>query len=160
MLEQLREWLVLDPNSPSGLAWAKDKKGGAWVKKGAPAMACLSKLGYYVGKLNGRVIRAHRAVFALHNGYLPAEVDHLDGNPQNNAPDNLRAVSKTENQHNRRSAKGYSFHKRHCKWVASITLAGVTHHLGYFATEAEARTAYLEAKKVYHPTAPINKEGA
>lgn len=159
MLEQLREWLVLEPNSPSGLAWAKDKRGGAWVKKGDPAMACLSKPGYYVGKLNGRVVKAHRAVFALYNGYLPAEVDHIDGNPQNNSPDNLRAVTKTENQHNRRSARGYSFHKRHGKWVASITLAGVSHFLGYFVNEEEARRAYLEAKKVYHPTAPINKEG-
>jgi hypothetical protein len=29
--------------------------------------------------------------------------------------------------------------------------------LGYHDTEDKARQAYLNAKKIYHPTSPINK---
>lgn len=48
---------------------------------------------------------AHRIVFILSNGYDPAplQVDHIDRDSRNNHPSNLRAVTRSENQRNRRS---------------------------------------------------------
>lgn len=158
MLNSIKEWLVVSPQSLSGVAWAKDLKGGSWAKKGSPALTYLNSSGYYNGKLGGRDIRAHRAVFALTHGYLPAAVDHIDGDTKNNNPENLRDVSLSENQHNQRKALGCSFNKGAGKWRAQIGLDGVAYHLGTFDTFEDARAAYLAAKLHYHPTSPINSE--
>lgn len=83
-------------------------------------------------------------------------IDHIDGNRINNHVDNLRIVSNQENQHNQTKAKGYCWKKSRNKWEAKIKLNNKTIYIGLFETEDNARHAYLEAKKIYHPTAPIN----
>lgn len=153
MIGAIQEWLELNPNSPSGLVWLKSTRNGRG-KKGAPALACVNSNGYYFGRLQGRGLLAHRAVFALLHGYLPEEIDHLDGNRLNNAPSNLRAVTRCENQHNQRRATGVCQDKRTGKWRAQIRLKGVRYYLGMYTTEQEARAAYVLAKKVMHPTVP------
>lgn len=152
--EVLREYIGLDARSPSGLIWIKYKKG-LKVKVGAPAMAALHKSGYYAGGICSKAFLAHRLVFFLAHGYWPENVDHIDGVRTNNSLDNLRAVTRTENCHNRRTAKGYSFHKRQKKWNAYIQVNNKLIQLGSFHTEEAARSAYIEAKKIHHPTSPI-----
>ena len=83
------------------------------------------------------------------------QVDHINGNRADNRKSNLRIVNTQQNHHNRTKAKGYSWNKQKKKYVARITLNAQLIHLGYYETKAEARAAYLEAKKKYHPTAPI-----
>ena len=156
-VQAIREWLRISPDSPSGLVWAKDKPGGVWAKAGQPALITVDAKGYYVGRVNRVYVKAHRAVFALAHGYLPPMVDHIDGNKSNNLVDNLRAADAHVNQHNQRAAKGYNFDKGTGKWRAQIRCNGTNHYLGVFATEEEAHAAYLNAKKVYHPTAPVNR---
>ena len=75
-------------------------------------------------------------------------VDHIDGNKLNNKLNNLRVVSHQQNQWNQVNAKGY--HQRGKKWRAYIHLNFKTIYLGTFATESEARTAYITAKLIYH----------
>jgi hypothetical protein len=82
-------------------------------------------------------------------------VDHIDRNKANNDISNLRMVTCAQNLHNT-DAKGYSFHKASGKWIAYIGVKNKLKYIGYFNTEAEARQAYLDAKKIDHPTAPIN----
>jgi hypothetical protein len=83
-------------------------------------------------------------------------IDHIDRNPLNNNICNLRMATRSENMQNR-NAKGCSFNKRANKWLARIIINKKYIHLGYFDTESEARAAYLEAKKIHHPTSPINQ---
>jgi hypothetical protein len=85
------------------------------------------------------------------------QVDHIDRCRTNNNISNLRMVTNSENQQNT-SAKGCSFDKDKNKWKAYIGLNKKLTNLGYHDTEDEARQAYLDAKKLYHPTAPINQE--
>ena len=90
----------------------------------------------------------HRLV-ALHfianpNGYT--EVDHIDGNRENNLVANLAWVSSCQNQHNRRQAKGCYWNKSVGKWKAQIMVDGKVRYLGYFATEDEAHAAYCAAR--------------
>lgn len=150
MMEDLiKEYWGLCASSPTGLVWIKQQKKGPRLL-GKPAGQSIAH-GYLYGMLCGHNVRTHRALFLLTHGYLPATIDHIDGNTLNNSIANLRDVSSFENQHNR-IAKGYCFDKG--KWKAVIMVNGKNNHLGVFDTPEEARTAYLTAKKQLHPTAP------
>lgn len=98
----------------------------------------------------------HRLIWIYVNGTIPEGmvIDHIDGNKANNKIENLRVVSKRHNEQNRRTAKGYYFHKATGKWVATIKTEEKLLYLGSYDTKEEARSAYLEAKKIYHPSAP------
>lgn len=156
-LKEIQEWLRLDSMSPSWLVWAKNGGNGKRLE-GAPALISIGANGYYTGQLHRKNIYAHRAVFALVHGCFPEQVDHTDGNKGNNSPGNLRAVTRIENQHNQRRAKGYSYHAASGKWEARLVADGKKYFLGLFDSEEAARAAYLEAKKIHHPTSPINSE--
>jgi len=61
--------------------------------------------GYWRVTIKGSSYRIHRIIWALTHGRDPLElvVDHRDGDPQNNHPDNLRACNEAENLQNKRS---------------------------------------------------------
>ena len=78
------------------------------------------------------------------------EVDHRDGNPINNSPENLRLVTKRENQHNthkHREGKrvGGYFDASRDNWRAMIKINGKSYHLCHRDTEQEMHEAYLKA---------------
>jgi hypothetical protein len=78
------------------------------------------------------------------------EIDHINQNPLDNRIENLRVVSHTQNVWNRNYGKGVSYKININKWIARITVNKRTIHLGSFATEDEAKQAYLSAKEKYH----------
>ncbi|AYU97219.1 HNH endonuclease signature motif containing protein [Escherichia coli] len=102
--------------------------------------------------------KAHRVAWILEHDAIPdgLQVDHVSGVRDDNRLCNLRLVTNRENQHNRRAVKGYSWYSQYGKWLARISVGGHDIHLGYHDTELDARAAYLRAKRVYHPTAPVN----
>jgi hypothetical protein len=112
---------------------------------------CLNGGGYRHIMINGKNYQAHRLIYIFHNGEITdnLQIDHINKNRSNNNIENLRLVTKQENDFNR-SAKGYYFHKPSNKFMAKITLNGKQTHLGSFSTAEEARDAYLEAKKKFH----------
>lgn len=150
------KYLMISDVSPSGLVWAVPSS--TRTKVGSPAFTNQLANGYYQGGLHGKNFYAHRVVFFLAYGFFPAEVDHIDGNRGNNHPSNLRAVSRSENQHNRLSS-GATYNTRKGKWQARIRVAGVRKSLGLYNTKQEAHAAYLAAKAIYHPTAPARCYG-
>jgi hypothetical protein len=83
-------------------------------------------------------------------------VDHQNGNTLDNRKANLRKTTAKVNAHNRTKARGYYWNKKSKKWNASINANHKTMYLGLYNTEDEARAAYLEGKKKYHPSAPIH----
>ncbi|NBF83881.1 HNH endonuclease [Enterobacter cloacae] len=111
-------------------------------------------------RINGKthMLYAHRVAFIIANGGIPVgmQTDHINGIRDDNRLINLRAVTPQENQHNYRKAKGYSRHSCSGRWEAYIRVGGVRRHLGLFATEAAARSAYLKAKRLYHPSTPAD----
>jgi len=76
------------------------------------------------------------------------EIDHIDRNPLNNSLDNLRWVSSSQNNYNRKSKlhtskfRGLHFHKKTNKWVARIRLNGKSKHIGTYLTEEEGALAF------------------
>ena len=97
--------------------------------------------------------RMARRILGLERGDK-READHINHMTLDNRRSNLRIVTNQENNQNRK-AKGYSWHKRCKKYEARIVLDGNLKHLGSFNTPAEARAAYLAAKRIYHPSAPV-----
>lgn len=92
----------------------------------------------------------------LMNEPVGVMIDHENGNTADNRKSNLRIADNQINQHNRHSAKGYYWNKKDKRWKAQITINKKHIHLGNYKTEDEARQAYLKAKAIYHPTAPIH----
>jgi hypothetical protein len=101
-------------------------------------------------------ILAHRLIWAIVNGEWVPEVDHRDGCGSNNRLDNLRAaIGQSENMQNMAGRRGTRLDRRSGRYQAVIGAAGKRIHLGIFATEAEAHSAYLEAKQRHHRFQPV-----
>ena len=77
------------------------------------------------------------------------QVDHINHDGLDNRKENLRIVTNSVNQHNRRGVKGYQFIGYRNKWKATIMVNYKQMHLGYFDTEEEASAAYQQAKQKY-----------
>ena len=105
--------------------------------------------GYICICVGGKTYKAHRLAWLYVHGRWPQfEIDHINGIKCDNRIENLRDVDKSTNQQNRRATKGYS--RDGSRWKAQIRAGNKWHHLGCFATEGEAHTAYLQAKQSFH----------
>lgn len=101
----------------------------------------------------------HRLIFLYHHGYLPEEVDHINGDTYDNRIENLRECTDAQNAQNRKKPKTYAIraskHKGVCyykpngKWAARIKVNNKKIHLGYFEHEHNAAYAYDAAAKHY-----------
>lgn len=110
--------------------------------------------GYVVFKINKKLQYAHRvAWFLFHGSISDGVIDHVNGIKSDNRIFNLRLVTQAENCQNK-IAKGFTKPKQTRKWSAAITINRKRKHIGYFDTPEQAHQAYLEAKKIHHPTAP------
>lgn len=113
------EWSNLfyyDPTTRTGLRWKENRYGGRKykvlrAKAGSPAgnihFNPSKNTKYATVSSEGTNWFAHRVVWILHNGYLPAEmvIDHIDGNSLNNEIGNLRVVPQRLNNRNASSRK-------------------------------------------------------
>lgn len=96
-------------------------------------------------------IKGHRLAWYLHYGKLPVNfIDHKDGVRDNNKIDNLRDVTRQQNNMNTTKAKGVCWKSKAKKYYAQIQLKGKKIYIGYFDNEQDARNAYLAAKEKYH----------
>ena len=108
-------------------------------------------------------ITLHRLIFMIHNGDIPegCDVDHIDQNKLNNKINNLRLLSKRDNQINSKKvidAKGY-YKTSNGKFQSQIRVDGKKVYLGTFDNEKEASIAYQSAKEIYHIINPIKANG-
>jgi hypothetical protein len=117
----------------------------------------VSANGYIIIKIKGKVYLAHRLIFLLHHGYLPAYIDHIDGNKLNNRIENLREATKTENGLNQKirvdsktGVKGVTWHKTNKKYHAQLKVNGVIKHIGYFDDIDSASQAITQERNKHH----------
>jgi hypothetical protein len=150
--DELRQLLRYEPDTGLIIRLAKGKN------RETPALFSLGRNGHLGGYVGGRQLSAHRVAFALYHGRWPERfIDHIDGNPANNAISNLRECSHRENMCNRRPAKGatsrflgVSYERRRQNWRAEIRKNGKAMKLGTFACEISAARAYDEAARKIH----------
>ena len=113
--------------------------------------------GYSQIKLNSSIVKTHRVIFAMHNGFMPKIVDHIDGNKANNKIENLREATSSQNnlnakirKDNKIGIKGISFCKHHKKFRVSMNVYGKIKSLGYFKDLELADLVSNEARNKYH----------
>lgn len=117
---------------------------------------------YVRKKLDGKQILLHRLISGCPDDMF---VDHINGNGLDNRRENLRIVTKGQNNFNHikysgKSSKylGVYFKKDRSKWGARArSPQGITHHLGYYASEEQAAAVYNDFCIRYNPHARLNQ---
>ena len=129
------------------LRWTNDPLVPVRVR-GKLALNSRSGSGYRFGRFQGKHLSRHRAIWKLVTGTEPDELDHIDGNPGNDRPSNLRSVSHQENCRNRKvyatnksGVPGVSWNARDGKWMAHIHIGKRMKNLGMFANKSDAIAA-------------------
>ena len=137
----------------NNLYWSSSRQK---IKAGTLA-GTVSSNGYRVIQLNCKIYKAHRLIFLYHHGYLPNFVDHIDGNKLNNAIENLRPATKSQNcqnkklQNNNKSGiKGVYWLKRNQKWAVQINVNNKRIFLGVYKDIEFAELVSNEARLKYH----------
>lgn len=113
---------------------------------------CVGAKGYRRIRVDNQYYQANRLAWLFAHGTWPdGQVDHINGQRDDNRAINLRVATNAENQanakrrsDNRSGFKGVSptYGQR---WRASIKSGGRTRHLGHFDTAEAAHQAYCEA---------------
>lgn len=111
--------------------------------------------GYCRVWVNKKLYDSHRIIFLMFHGYIPENVDHIDGNPLNNKIENLRPATREENNRNAKKrkdnvtgVKGVYLYKG--KFIAHIRFKGKQNYLGSFSTIEEAKQRVEHFREKYH----------
>jgi hypothetical protein len=143
--DRLKELLQYDKNT-GVFTWIKITSNR--IKVGD--IASSNSNGYIYIRIDGIRYGAHRLAWLYETGDMPADViDHIDGNPLNNAICNLREATQKQNLYNLKKSvkntsgyKGVHFHKGTNKWRAVVTVDNKPKHLGLYLTPEDASVAY------------------
>lgn len=149
-IEKMASKFLVDPSSPTGLRWKVDH----WKMKAGDIAGTLKDTGHCIVNFYGKRFHTHRIVWALHNQQDPGPytVDHIDRNPANNDPANLRLATYEGQMRNTRPKKsqyGRGVKKVDNRYYARITVNNKDVSLGGFATPEEARQRAAEAREAY-----------
>lgn len=115
--------------------------------------------GYVIAGVRRKRYKAHRIIWELFNGPIPEgmEIDHADHNRANNRIDNLRLVTRADNNRNasknKRNTSGFTgvlWCKASQKWQARIQINCKPKHLGLFTNKNSAILARMIANKEYN----------
>jgi hypothetical protein len=133
-----------------------------WKVKNSPVINIGDQAGwktheYMRNTINGKMIYQHRIIFAMHHGYFPDCIDHIDGDKSNNKIENLRASTKSQNGMNRKApvnntsgTKNIYKDRRKNRWFVKVVENGIQHHGGYFYDFSEAQIAAEKLRSKVH----------
>lgn len=150
---RVRELLTYDPLT--GLfRWRKYRAGRA---KAGTIAGTLDTDGYRQIRIDGVLYLAHRLAWLYVHGRFPhSDLDHWDLDRDNNAIENLRPCTESENTANTRvrsgnilGRKGVTYDAQRRRYRARIRKRGRLYHLGWFEKIEDAAAAYAVAA-IYH----------
>jgi len=133
------------------------------------SVGTVTKSGYVVVWDGEKLVPAHRLIWQNSHGLAPEhlDIDHINGCKSDNRIENLRLVTRSQNNQNVRLArvdnqtsgvKGVSLHKQSGKWRARIKVNRRHIHIGNFDTIEQAADAYSHAALTHHTHNPLAKE--
>lgn len=112
--------------------------------------------GYLQTSILGERLQVHQLAWLYVHGYIPAEMDHINGKRSDNRIENLRDVPRLVNHKNMKlsaantsGATGVYFHKKANKWAAGIKVNYKDIHLGLFVEFGDAVKARKDAERQY-----------
>lgn len=153
--EEVRKLLSYDPLT-GVFSWRQSGKG-----RNSGAAGAVGGNGYRQITIRGRKYQAHRLAVLYVSGRWPVgDVDHINGDRDDNRVANLRSVSRAlnmQNQHviqsrSKSGVRGVSWHVAAAKWAARIGKI----HLGLFDSIEEAASARVKAELAYF-VAPVSE---
>lgn len=165
-LERCRTLLSYEPTT--GLLTWKTRVAGAserelkrWNSRYAGKVACgnaRTRSGHQQMHIDGRMYYAHRVIWLMITGAEPIEqVDHVNGDPDDNKWVNLRLASHADNvnnsglrSNNNSGHKGVHWSRASKKWHAQIGVNRRKLHLGLYEEIDDAVAAYRVAAQVCH----------
>ena len=155
---RLRELLIYDEQTGSFI-WRinRYKNKGALLAKAGTEAGSLDD-GYRHITIDNLRYAAHvLAWFYVHGRWPRAEMDHVDRNRSNNAINNLREATisnnrwnRSKNRNNTSGYKGVCFDKKRNCWVALIGVHNKLVYLGSHDTPQQAHAAYCKAAAELH----------
>ncbi len=104
---------------------------------------------YSMVRIDGKRQYAHRVVWESAFGPIPdgMQIDHINGETKDNRLENLRCVTRQQNQYNRACTNGFTWDKLRGKWKAQIKHNYKNIFLGRYDNIIDARAAYLRKYK-------------
>lgn len=146
--QELKE--LFDYNNGQLLAKKKSKQRNIGDALGTP-----NEKGYLIAHVNAKLYRVHRLIFLYHHGYMPNQIDHINGKRSDNRIENLRQATSVQNAQNRMTIassgfKGVYWHKKTKRWTASICIGRKNIHLGSFENIDAAKAVAVQARKDVH----------
>lgn len=134
-----------------------------WIKPTAKKIAIgdtpswKNEYGYYKVGFYGKLHLVHRLIYLYHHGYLPKEIDHINGDRSDNRIENLRECNRSQNSRNskKRSTnntgyKGVQFNKSNNKWFGAVYAEGEMHKTEYFDNLLLAASALVKIRDRLH----------
>jgi hypothetical protein len=155
-------WLPRTPEMFEDTKYATaEQLSNLWNFRWSKKEAGTPKDGYIALNLNTKKFnirsRAHRIIWKISfNEDPPKEIDHINGNRSDNRIQNLRAVTRSQNNCNSKTrnnfsgVKGIDFCKRRSCWRARIAANKKIIHLGEYKLFDEALAARKNAEIKYH----------
>jgi len=117
----------------------------------------LTQYGYIQIGIDNKSLLAHRIIYLYFHGYIPSQLDHIDGNRINNKIENLRKCTGFQNHYNikkpknnKSGIKGVHWCNKVEKWIVKITTNGKTVYIGQFVCLKKAGAAISSARKQFH----------
>ena len=154
----LKKFFIYDPVTGSLMRTGEvTGKGHTFARVYREAGTVSKDTGVWTVAVDGYKLPKASVCFALYHGRWPDHlIDHIDGDPGNQAIDNLREATALQNSWNHRvrsdsktQVKGVTLCKATGRWRADIRIMGKTKNLGRFNTIKEASDAYATAAKLH-----------
>lgn len=140
--------------SDGKLYWSNHEKN-----KGFKGKVCGGKnsCGYVVFRMEGKLYYSHRVIYSMFVGDVSGGfIDHINGDRSDNRLENLRLVSRGENNKNSTISKtnksgvtGVHFDKGTSKFRVQISLKNKTKHIGVYSDFNQAVKARKKAEEKY-----------
>jgi hypothetical protein len=154
-VEIVRE--LFDYNPETGHLTYKVNRGGHVIRGHRAGSTRNYALGHRRVAINKKVYGEHNVIWLHYYGETVPEgkeIDHINHDGSDNRIANLRAVTNSQNKHNRRLMKhnktsgitGVCFGAAQGKWMAYIMIDRKNKYLGLFDTKEEAIAARREAE--------------
>lgn len=127
------------------------------IKMRGKLAGTINERGYVKVSVADKRYGVHQIVFAMHNGYIPENIDHINGNKSDNRIENLRPATKAQNGYNRKlppnntsGAKNVSYRADTNKWRVDVRVDGKSHCFGSYEDFDLAELVAIEARNKYH----------
>lgn len=147
--DRLHSMFIYEPETGKILWRERDRN-----LTGTEAGGVDARNGYRRIRIGKKLVLAHRIAVAMSTGQWPEEVDHINGNRDDNRICNLRVVTRGENMankarytNNKSGCTGVHWHAQHGKWCATIQRNGKYRTIGIFKDLNDAISARKLAEK-------------